>query len=241
MAGRGITSPRWPQGAPALHPGAGLEYRAVSDPGHLHPLGEPFGAAENDPAGICEPGKKTGSLVTAFVNAYYGETGVPVIGVSASKGGSAQEQWQGDHDLLTDALGRLDRARQYLAGQDLRVRHRYLLWCQGETDGDHGTSAPVYKEGFCRMLARFRAAGIEHCFLIAIGQYNGDKGFDYGPIHAAQLELARDLPDVTLVSDGFWGMRDRGLMKDSFHYYQQAYNEVGTAAGKAAAAFVQTP
>lgn len=240
MAGRGVTSPRWPEPAPTLTSGAGVEYRAVSDPDHLHPIAEPFGAAENDPEGIFEPGMKTGSLVTAFVNAYYAGTGVPVVGVSASKGGSGLELWQDRGDLLTDALGRLGRARQYLAGQEIPVRHRYLLWCQGETDGDHGTAPEVYKERFCHLLDRFRAAGIEHCFLIAIGQYNGTKGFDYTAIHGAQLELARDLPGVTLVSDAFWSMRARGLMKDSFHYYQQAYNEVGTAAGKAAAAFVQT-
>ena len=34
-------------------------------------------------------------------------------------------------------------------------------------------------------------------------------------------------------------MRAKGLMKDDFHYYQAAYNQVGTAAGAAAARFVQ--
>lgn len=236
MAGRGITSPQWPEGIPVLTPNAGLEYRAVSDPEALHPLTEPFGATENDPEGIFEPGKKTGSLVTAFVNAYYKAAGVPVIGVSASKGGSGMEQWQGDSDLLSDALRRFVRARRYLAGQKIDVRHCFLLWCQGETDGDHGTPATEYKARFRHMLQKFRAVGIEHCFLIAIGQYNGNRGFDYTGIHEAQLELARELPDVTLVNDDFWSMRARGLMKDDFHYYQQAYNEVGNAAGLAAAA-----
>lgn len=239
MAGRGVTSPRWPETAPALTSGAGLEYRAVSDPGNLYPIAEPFGAAENDPDGIFEPGMKTGSLVTAFVNAYYAGAGVPVIGVSASKGGSAIARWQGRGDLLTDALGRFERARRYLAGREVPIRHRYLLWCQGETDGDHGTAPDAYKAMFDNMMARCRAAGLEHCFLIAIGQYNGGKGFDYAAIHRAQLELAAERPDVTLVSDAFWSMRDRGLMKDDFHYYQQAYNEVGTAAGNVTAAFVK--
>lgn len=34
-------------------------------------------------------------------------------------------------------------------------------------------------------------------------------------------------------------MRTRGLMKDDFHYYQAAYNEVGTMAGNAAGEFVR--
>lgn len=240
MAGRGITSPQWPQPAPALVPGAGMEYRAVSDPSRLHPIAEPFGAAENEPGGIDEPGRKTGSLVTAFVNSYYTETGMPVLGVSASRGGSGMELWQGKQDLLSDALRRWDRAQQYAADHDLSIRHRFLLWCQGETDGDHGTAPELYAMRFRRMLARMQAHGIETCFLIAIGQYNGIKGYDYTAIHQAQLELARNCPGVVLASDDFWSMRARGLMKDSYHYYQQAYNEVGTAAGHAAAAYIQS-
>lgn len=81
MAGRGVSSPRWPEGAPELTPGAGFEYRSVSAPEQLFPIQEPFGAAENDPNGIFEPGMKTGSLVTAFANAYYAQTHTPIIGV----------------------------------------------------------------------------------------------------------------------------------------------------------------
>lgn len=238
MAGRGITGKQWPQPAPALLPGAGMEYRAISDPDRLHPIGEPFGAAENEPGGIDEPGRKTGSLVTAFVNAYYTGTGVPVLGVSASRGGSGMEEWQEKQDLLSDALRRWDRAGQYAAAHGLEIRHRFVVWCQGETDGDRETSPERYKAYFRTMLARMQEHGIETCFLIAIGQYNGVKGYDYTAIHQAQRELAQECPGVVLVSDDFWQMRARGLMKDSYHYYQQAYNEVGTAAGKAAADFV---
>lgn len=236
MAGRGITSERWPQPAPALLPGAGMEYRAVSDPTRLYPIGEPFGAAENRPGGIDEPGKKTGSLVAAFVNAWYTATGTPVLGVSASRGGSAMELWQGNDDLLTDALQRWDDANRYARDHGLTIRHRYLVWCQGETDGDHGTDPETYTRQFGSMLARLRQHGVDTCFLVAIGQYNGIHGYDYTAIHKAQLALPGKYPGVVLVSDDFWQMRARGLMKDSYHYYQQAYNEVGTAAGQAAAA-----
>lgn len=234
MAGRGITSPQWPEGAPALEPGAGYEYRAISDPDRLHEAKEPFGINENNPAGIFEPGKKTGSMVTAFINAYFRETGIPVIGVSASKGGSAMAQWQGNGDYLSDALMRLGRAESYFAAHAMAPRRRYMLWCQGETDGDLGTDPETYKAGFKHMLSQMKAHGIERCFLVAIGEYNGQKGFDYSGIRRAQLELAEELPDVELVCDDFHTMRARGLMKDDFHYYQQAYNEVGIAAGRAA-------
>ena len=46
MAGRGDAAL-----APAVTPGMGYEYRAVTDPAQLHPLAEPFGVNENDPTG----------------------------------------------------------------------------------------------------------------------------------------------------------------------------------------------
>lgn len=61
MAGRGDAAL-----APAVTPGMGYEYRAVTDPAQLHPLAEPFGVNENDPTGVNEPGMKTGSMVSAF-------------------------------------------------------------------------------------------------------------------------------------------------------------------------------
>ncbi len=84
-------------------------------------------------------------MVTAFINAYYAKTGVPVIGVSASMGGSAIGEWQGNSDYLSDALVRFDRTENYLKEQKIAVHHRYMLWCQGETDGDLGTSQTDYK------------------------------------------------------------------------------------------------
>lgn len=70
MAGRGISCPQFPEAAPALISGAGVEFRAISDPSALFSVCEPFGSAENTPDGIHEPSMKTGSLVTSFVNAY---------------------------------------------------------------------------------------------------------------------------------------------------------------------------
>ena len=235
MAGRGITSERWPEPAAEPMPGIGYEYRAVSDPDHLHGIREPFGVDENDPNGIYEPGKKTGSMVTAFANAYVPEAGAPIIAVSASKGGSSITQWHGDEDdLLADAIRRCDRAQQYAAAHDMAFRHRYMLWCQGETEGDRGASPDEYKRRIRHLFALMQEHGIEACFLITIGEYNGPDERDYASIRQAQLELADELPDVHLVCDELRTMRARGLMKDHYHYYQQAYNEVGTISGRVA-------
>lgn len=233
MAGRGRADD-----APALTPGAGYEYRAVTSPEALCPLSEPFGQDENRPGGIDDGDLKTGSMVTALVNAYYARTGVPVVGVSASKGGSRIAQWQPGGAFLTDALARLRAADAYLAANGYAVRHRYALWCQGESDGDDGKTAAAYRADFERMLCALRERGIERCFMVGIGHYNGGEGIDYAEIRAAQADIANTNDAVTMVSTAFEGMKARGLMKDAFHYFQQAYNEVGAEAGDHAALYV---
>lgn len=240
MAGRGITTEKWRETSPEIKAGAGMEYRAVSDPKHLHKIEEPFGVNENNPEGIYEPGMKTGSMVTAFVNAYYEKTKTPVLAVSASKGGSSISEWQGEKDYLSDALTRFGKAVSYAEKHGMFIRHKYVLWCQGETDGDRGTSLYLYESMFHHMLSMFREAGAEKLFLITIGEYNGGNGWEkaYKSIRKLQLKLAEKTEDVILVSDDFHTMKIRGLMKDDFHYFQKAYNEVGQKAGMAAGAYV---
>ena len=240
MAGRGIVTREHSQGAPALIQGAGYEYRAVSAPGRLHPIEEPFGRLENRRGGIDDGDMKTGSMVTAFVNAYYEKTGIPVVGVSASKGGSRIDQWQPEEDFLNDAIARMKAAAAFLDNSHYWIRHRFMLWCQGESDGDIGKSGEQYCREFERMLDAMQKAGIEKCFLIRIGQYNGSGEQDYGEIRAAQESIARTSEHVVLVSGLFVGMRERGLMKDEFHYYQEAYNLVGQEAGENAGETVRT-
>lgn len=234
MAGRGIITEKWNEPAPSILEGAGMECRAVSDPEHLHKIEEPFGVNENNPNGIYEPEKKTGSMVTAFVNAYYKETKVPVLAVSASKGGSAICEWQGSEDYLSDAIERLEKAVLYARKSQIEIRHKYVVWCQGETDGDRSTSADDYKKKFKNMLERLKKVGIEKCFLVTIGEYNGKNGYEeaYGKIRHTQLEMAEEAEDIVLVCNEFHTMKARGLMKDSYHYFQKAYNEVGKIAGE---------
>lgn len=109
MAGRGEAAL-----APVVAPGMGYEYRAVTDPDTLHPLEEPFGVNENDPAGVYEPGMKTGAMVSSFVNACTAQTGVPVVGVSCAKGGSAIAKWLPGTPYYQDAVRRARKARAFL-------------------------------------------------------------------------------------------------------------------------------
>ena len=240
MAGRGIVNEEHPETAPKLIPGAGFEYCAVSAPEKLVEIEEPFGRNEDRIGGIDDGKRKTGSMVTSFVNAYYQKTGIPIVGVSASKGGSKIEEWQPDGVYLKDAIARLQATVVYLEQNGYEIRHKYMLWCQGESDGDIGKSGEAYRKDFECMLNQMLQNGIEKCFLIRIGKYNGSGEQNYHEIRTVQSEIAKTNQDVVMVSKAFAGMKERGLMKDAFHYYQAAYNEVGTEAGTHAAYYVQT-
>lgn len=231
MAGRGITTKEHQEKAPSLIKGAGYEFRAVSSPNRLYHISEPFGHNENRKDGIDDKNLKTGSMVTAFANAYYINTGIPIIGISASKGGSTISQWQPNGAFFNDAISRLETAILFLNTNHYIIRHKFMLWCQGESDGDHFTPAAIYQEGFNQMLYGMLHSGIEKCFLIQIGHYNGTGTQDYSEIRSTQDTIAQTNKNVIMVSTAFSKMKERGLMKDDFHYYQEAYNEVGTEAG----------
>ncbi|MCM1214625.1 MAG: sialate O-acetylesterase [Lachnospiraceae bacterium] len=232
MAGRGIVTREHCQPAPKLLEGAGYEYRAVSEPKGLYAIEEPFGRSENRQGGIDDGHMKTGSMVTAFANAYYAKTGVPIVGVSASKGGSRIDQWQPGGAFLEDATARLGAAVKFLQNNQFSIRHKFMLWCQGESDGDIAKPGEQYRTEFERMLDHMLQAGIEKCFLVRIGHYNGSGVQDYSEIMAAQEGIARTNKNVTMVSRSFAEMQARGLMKDDFHYFQEAYNIVGREAGE---------
>lgn len=112
--------------APELTEGAGYEYRAVTDPDNLHVLTEPFGQNENrgalDDTDILE---RNGSMVTAFVNAYYEKTGVPVVAISASRGSSSLNGWL-NSGRKEEAADRLNAAKECLKKEKIRARHIYM-------------------------------------------------------------------------------------------------------------------
>ena len=241
MSGRGVTSEEWPEGPPALIEGAGFEFRAVSDPAALYPIAEPFGAAENRPGGIDDGDHKTGSMVTAFANAYYEHNigHVPIVAVSASNSATRIGQWQPDGVFLPDALERFSAAETYLTENGYEIRRRYMVWCQGENDAGR-LSGEEYKTLFRSMLDAMLNAGIDACFLCRIGEYNGDLNIDYSEIIRAQTELCQENRRVVMATTVLCTMRARGLMQDAHHYYQAAYNEMGQYAGTNAAIYTNT-
>lgn len=234
MAGRGNA-----QEAPRCSPGAAWEYRAVTDPHTLHPLTESFGKNENIPGFINDGEKKTGGLAAAFSAEYHRLTGRVVVGVSASQGGTSSSQWR---DMLAqDAAARLTQAKTWLAAQGLSPFHTLVLWCQGETDGDHAVSAEEYRSNFADIWKRLRMAGAECCGLIQIGHFNrrmypeDQRDVQYAVIRAEQKRIAETVPGVFFAGSF---ENHEALMKDAFHYDQQAYNFVGKTVAQSTAAYV---
>lgn len=243
MAGRGISNTSHPEVAPTVIDGAGYEFRAISDSTKLNPIVEPFGRNENNASGIDDGTMKTGSMVSAFVNAYYSNTKVPVVGVSASKGGSYIAQWlpNAAENYLNDAISRLNSCVTFLLTNGYTIRNKFVLWCQGESDGDRNTSKDTYVSDLQTVIDTLKNSGIDKVFMVRIGNCNVSGSLDrYVNMIGWQNEIAQTNSDVVMVSCDFAGMRERGLMKDDFHYYQQGYNECGKYAGINTALYVNT-
>jgi hypothetical protein len=232
MAGRGTASE-----APIVPKGYGYEFRAISDPTKLYDIVEPFGVNENNLYGINEPGMKTGSLVSSFIIEYYNSTRIPIVAVSSSKGGSSINEWQPDGSYLSDAISRFNKAGTYLLKNGYKIRRKFIVWCQGETDGDNNMSDIEYKTKLQAMMETMFASGVDECFLIRIGNHR-DLPTQYSKIMQAQTDFCKNYEKAILVSTKFSEMASLGLMKDSFHYKQAAYNMVGTEAGKNAAFYI---
>ena len=231
MAGRGDASE-----APTVGEGHGYEFRAVSDPTKLYPITEPFGVNEN--RGVVSETTKTGSLVSAFAESYYAYTGVPIVGVSASKGGQEIKFWATDGDALHETIDRYNAAKTYLTGNGYTVRHQYMVWLQGETDGVQGTSAVAYKNSLIALYGEMKKQGVEKAMVIRIGERQSDETL-HDAIILAQTELCREYDDFVMISGKLAGVAGED-MKDSAHFKQSTYNEVGADAGKNMAYFANT-
>lgn len=242
MAGRGITNTEHLEKAPTIMSGAGYEYRAVSDDTKLFEIEEPFGKNENVSGAIDDGSDKTGSMVTSFVNAYYSNNGnIPVVAVSASQGGTLSSQWVANSAKLNDAINRLNKAVDYLNKSGYSIRHKYMVWCQGESDADSNYDKNTWTTNFKSMLTAMLSHGIEKCFMVRIGNCNIEGSEDrYKNMISWQTEMAQINKNVVMASCDFAGMKKRGLMKDQFHYFQEGYNECGTYAGINVAYYVTT-
>ena len=245
MAGRGDASQ-----ATQVEAGHAYEFRAISDPTNLYQMTEPFGVNENHPTSGISETSKTGSMVSAFCEAYYKVTSTPIVGVSCSKGGQVISVFDPDGAAYADAVARMKSAKdfldaQYAAGKtEFKVKNVYVVWLQGESDGDNATSAADYTATLDRIVKGFKEdIGAAQTFIIPIGVYNAKddvRNENYTIIREAQKAYCEGNPDATVISNSLVNFQIYGLMKDKFHFTQMGYEALGNEAGTNMAYFVTT-
>lgn len=226
--------------APDLTEGAGYEYRAITDPDALHVLKEPFGENEHREGGLDDREllERQGSLVTAFVNAYYEETGTPVVAISASRGSSSLNGWL-NKGMKEDAAERLLAAKECLKKEKVLIGHIYMVWFQGEADVNLKLTKDEYKEGLNTLVSYMGDQGVEQCFLIQIGM-DGENSEFHQAIMQAQLEICEESDQITLASELPRGLNGADMTDaGKIHFTQKALNLIGTDAGTHAGEWVK--
>lgn len=213
---------------------AGFEYKSVSNPLTLVPITEPFGLGEDRKGAIYDYNsdgttKRTGSMVSAVVDEYYKQTGRQLVTVSASIGGTSTSEWKANY--IQDAVKRLDDTKAFLAANKINAGRIFIVWCQGETDGDNNISADTYTANTKELFNNFKQHGAEQCFMIQIGHYRDGGTMDtrYGVIRNAQAALCENDSDFVLAGSLEPYKND---MKDKYHYNQTTYNAVGKTVGE---------
>lgn len=247
MSGRGNAAE-----ATVCDTNAGFEYKSISNSSMLVPITEPFGLNEDKTGAIDDRDgkggtKRHGSMVSSVVNEYYKQTKRQIVAISASVGGTSTEEWKNNY--INDAVTRLDSTKTFLKNNNIHTGHIFVVWCQGESDGDANVSAQTYTKNTIELFDKFKKHGAEKCFLIQTGHFNyidyPDGGIDitakeydrrYSVIRNAQTELCRSNDDFILAGS-FKGHIEN--MIDEYHYNQNAYNEVGKTVGEAMADYVK--
>lgn len=223
--------------APKLLDGAGYECRTVTDPGHLLPVKEPFGWGQ-DNAMMADGELRTGSLVTAFVNEYYKQTGTPVVGVSATVVGSGRISWSTLH--YQEAARRLNKAQKALKKKKLKTGHIYVVYMQGENDAFTDCSVEEYMDCLKKFYKNLSGlTDVENCLVIRIGRYTKEPSL-YDNVIEAQTRLCRQNKNFVLVSAKAATLPDEQYQEDGLHITQQGLNTIGKEAGKYAGQFART-
>ena len=176
-----------------------------------------------------EGSTSSGSMVSSVAKAYFDSCGVPIVAISHSSGGTKISQFLPGGTPYTNGVELYNEAVAYLEAQGYTVRHRAMVWNQGESDAHNGVSQADYEAAFLTLRDNLKTdCGITEFFVVEIGQYKTDLAM-YDEIKAAQEHLTATEPDIIMASRKFIGAT--GLMKDTWHYTQPAYNIVGRDTG----------
>ena len=146
MAGRGDAAL-----APVIAPGMGYEYRAVTDPTPA-PAGRTLGVNENDPAGVYEPGMKTGSWCRPSSMPAPPKPVCRWWACPAPRAALPLPSGCPAHRTIRMPCAAPASARLF-AGKRYIIRHSAMVWCQGCT-----RRRPAHPQGHLQSRHRARSA-----------------------------------------------------------------------------------
>ena len=139
-----------------------------------------------------------------------------------------------------EAIDRWNSAIEWLNTNGYTIRHKFVVWNQGETDGDVNTTKANYTSQLTSIINEFcDNQGADKFLIVRIGN-NSNNPELYDTIIETQTEICLNHENAILISTKFDSMAEDGLMKDQWHYTQEGYNITGTDAGKNTAFYVNT-
>ena len=238
MAGAG----GWSSGAPVPTKGTAYEFNLVSEDNRkLVPLQEPFGNGTNKSHIV--NGKfvsGNGTLSSAFAIAYYKQTKVPIVGIPAAWGGTSSRQWLKD-GLLSATLKRMKKAKKYLKQNKIKIRHIYVVWYQGESDGQYAVTAESYIKNMKKIWKKFKKSGAEKIFMIKIAQQVDMLGQN-DTIQGAQEKLCKTNKNFIMATKAPASMHENFFKwySDVVHINQKGLNRIGKLAGKKAGKYAKS-
>lgn len=238
--------------------GAGyeMEFNSQGEPYGLSKIQEPFGESDSTIS------KSKGSMVTAFMNSYYLNTGVPVVGIpGAINGSSIYDYWQEGQTGLENAKTKYEKTYQWMKNNGYKVRHAYMIWYQGEADRDkyitnsdgtrtYSNGTITYEAALKNTVTEMYNVGIEKSFLISIGGYYVLEGYenddnktiytDYEEMMQYQKNICKNNDWITLASERASTLTkckdmitaDENGKHYGIHLNQEALDIVGSEAGK---------
>ena len=222
--------------APEVPKGWGYEYKAISNPGGLLHMVDPFGLNEDNTESGVSGTRRAGTLVPAFTNTYYENTGVPIVGVSCSRGSTDTEFWMPGGKPLEDAINRQLSAENWLCENGYVIRNNFMVWLQGESDSRK--SVQEYKSNLIDITKEMiNKTCVTNCMIIRIGK-ESPVSSAHDNVIQAQTELSMEYEEFVMASTLAVTFPNEGLMSDNVHYTQEGYNLLGADAGKNVAYYV---
>lgn len=219
--------------APTPAAGTAYEFDVATGSKKCLSMKEPFGQGTNRQQGFDDDKvySVSGTLVSAFSIAYYKQTKVPVVGVPAAWGGSSTNTWL-NRGLVKETQRRTKMAKAYLKKNNIKIRHIYMVWYQGESDAQQGYAPEKHMSNMKQIYKKMKTVGVEQIMIIQIGRDANNPEAGY-PIMQAQAKLCKQDNHFTFVSgkaksflDDFWG-----YYYDSIHINQTGLNIIGKEAG----------